>query len=30
MRNAEWAELSQKPQPWMAVPDAARLLLLRE
>jgi molybdate transport system permease protein len=30
MPHAEWAELSQKQQPWMAVLDSARLLLLRE
>ncbi len=29
MSRAEWAELSRKPQPWVAVLDAARLLLLR-
>jgi molybdate transport system permease protein len=30
MSNAAWAELSQKPQPWVAVLNPARLLLLRE
>ena len=29
MPHAAWAELSQKPQPWKAVLDPARLLLLR-
>ncbi len=30
MPHAEWAELSQKPQPWIAVLNPERLLLLRE
>jgi molybdate transport system permease protein len=29
MPHAAWAELSQKPQPWKAVLDPVRLLLLR-
>jgi molybdate transport system ATP-binding protein/molybdate transport system permease protein len=29
MAHVAWAELSQKPQPWKAVLDPARLLLLR-
>ena len=29
MPQAAWAELSQKPQPWKAVLDPVRLLLLR-
>jgi molybdate ABC transporter permease protein len=30
MPHPEWADLSQKQQPWVAVLDAERLLLLRE
>jgi molybdate ABC transporter permease protein len=30
MSHADWVELSQRPQPWTAILDAERLLLLRE